>query len=85
MANIITLSPEIIRFIRVSNNLTLQDVANKTGASPAYIYNVEKGNTPFEGTRFERKFTELFELTEDKLAVIIRAHRDVTGCVYDVD
>ncbi len=73
------LTPEVMRFIRVANGLTVYDISAITGVSRTVINRCELNRDKLEGSKLEREFVAAFGLTPEALREIRRAYEVVTG------
>lgn len=73
------LTPRIIRLVRVLNGFTLKEVSKETGVPVSTLSNIERGLSPFEGSEFEQKFVQLFELDSQQIEQIEKLVNEVKG------
>lgn len=52
-----------IKELRIKNNLSLQDVADKTGISKAHVWDMEKGNSGNPSVELVTKLADLFKVS----------------------
>ncbi|WP_066639587.1 helix-turn-helix domain-containing protein [Desulfolucanica intricata] len=70
------LTPELIKFIRQTNGMTVFDVAGLCGVSKATISNIETGRVKMNDN-FVTNFMKAFNLTDKRLTEIKKAYEIV--------
>ncbi len=65
MKKMITEVGRFLRKLRIDSNEVLYDMAQKLGCTSAFISSIELGKRPVP-SEFQRKLTELYDLTSDQ-------------------